>query len=406
MTGCLSKRHVCDFLVIGAGVIGVSIARELRRRYGGRVIIIEKEQSPGLHASGRNSGVLHAGVYYKAGTLKARLCVEGNRRMREYCRVKRLPINDSGKVIVARSQDELPSLHELYARAQANGVRATLIDAQALRGVEPSARTFENALYVQDTAVVDPQRVMDALVEDATREGVEFQLRCVWKGNERRGDAITTQGSIAYGHLVNCGGLFADQIAHAFGVGSHYRILPFRGQFFGLRPQAKVTVRGNIYPVPDLRNPFLGIHFTRRPQGEVTVGPSALPLLGREQYCGLTGANVRDAMAMVMYLFRLFRRNQDHFRSIAWREITKLSRRGFYREAGGLVVGLDQQDLKEGKEPGIRAQLVDTRTAELLNDFVVEAGPRSTHILNAVSPAFTSSLSFAEYIVDTMKVGE
>ncbi|MGQ0810060.1 MAG: L-2-hydroxyglutarate oxidase [Nitrospiraceae bacterium] len=397
------KIDTCEFLIVGAGVVGVSIARALRQRYGAHTIVIDKESAPGRHASGRNSGVLHAGVYYKAGTLKARLCVEGNRRMREYCRVKNIPLNDNGKVIVAREARELPALRELHARSQANGVRVELIDSQALKDVEPCAKTVEQALYVKDTAVVNPQRVMEALVADAVQEGVEFRFNCAWRGCEGNDAVHTSQGRINYGHLVNCAGLFADHVAHAFDVGRHYRILPFRGQFYRLRPESKVHVRGNIYPIPDLRNPFLGVHFTRRPEGEVTVGPSALPLLGREQYRGLSSVTVADGVAMVGYLFRLFGRNRDHFRSIAWRELTKLSRAGFYREAEGLGVGFELRDLLPGKEPGIRAQLVDTRTAELLNDFVIEPGPRSTHVLNAVSPAFTSSAPFAEHVVAMMK---
>ena len=396
----------CDFLVIGAGVIGVSIARELRLRHRAKVLVIEKETSAGQHASGRNSGVLHTGVYYKAGTLKARLCVEGNRRMREYCRMKGITLNDNGKVIVARTAAELPILRELYARSVANGVRANLIDTQALKDIEPCAKTVEQALYVKDTAVVNPQRVMAAVVADAIQEGVEFQLGCAWHSREGADFAKTLQGRIAYGHLVNCAGLFADKIAHQFDVGRQYRILPFRGQFYRLRQESKVHVRGNIYPVPDLRNPFLGVHFTRRPEGEVTVGPSALPLLGREQYRGMAGANASDGLAMITYLLRLFGRNRDHFRSIAWRELEKISRSGFYREAEGLAVGFEPGDLIPGKEPGIRAQLVDTRMAELLSDFVIEPGPRSTHVLNAVSPAFTSSAPFAEYVVEMMKVGK
>ena len=401
-----AKQQAWDFLVIGAGVIGVSIARELRRRYGSRVLVIEKESRPARHASGRNSGVLHAGVYYKAGTLKARLCVEGNRRMREYCRAKELPINDKGKVIVARSAAELHSLNELYSRAQANGVRANMIDGRILREVEPCAKTAGKALYVQDTAVVNPQIVMDSLAADAVQEGVEFEFDCVWQGSPEVGVANTSHGRIAYGHLINCGGLFADRIAQASGVGSQYRILPFRGNYCLMRPQSQVQIRGNVYPVPDLRNPFLGIHFTRRPEGEVTVGPSALPLLGREQYRGLTGVNVRDGINMLRYLLRLFGNNLDHFRSMAWKELVKMSRVGFYREAAGLVIGLEKQDLLPGKQAGIRAQLVNTWTAELIHDFVVEPGPQSTHVLNAVSPAFTSALPFAEYVVDSMKVGE
>jgi len=399
-----TKQQAWDFLVIGAGVIGVSIARELRRRYASRVLVIEKESSSGRHASGRNSGVLHAGVYYKAGTLKARMCVEGNRRMREYCRLKGIPANDYGKVIVARSAAELPALRDLYARAQTNGVHAILLDGQGLREVEPCAKTVEQALQVKDTAVVNPQRVMEALVADAVQEGVEFRFSCLYQGRDGNEAAKTSQGRVAYGHLVNCAGLFADQVAHGFGVGSCYRILPFRGQFYRLRPGSQVQVRGNIYPVPDLHNPFLGVHFTHTPEGEVTVGPSALPLLGREQYRGLAGANAQDGLAMIRFLIRLIGRNRDHFRSIAWKEIAKLSHTGFYREAEGLCVGLRKDDLMPGKEPGIRAQLVNIRTAELSNDFVIEQGAHSTHVLNAVSPAFTSSAPFAEYVVDMVKL--
>ena len=393
----------CDFLVIGAGVIGVSIARELRRRHRAKVVVIEKEASAGQHASGRNSGVLHAGVYYTAGTLKSRLCIEGNRRMRDYCKLKGIPLNDNGKVIVARAAAELPALHELHARSLANGVRVDLVDEQALKEIEPCAKTVGQALYVKDTAVVNPQQVMAAIMADAIEEGVEFHLNCAWQSREGVDCVQTSQGQIAYGHLVNCAGLFADRIAHAFDVGLHYRILPFRGQFYRLRPESKVQVRGNIYPVPDLRNPFLGVHFTRRPEGEVTVGPSALPLLGREQYQGLTGANASDALAMGKYLLRLFGRNRDHFRSIALGELAKISRSGFCREAEALAVGFKPGDLLTGKEPGIRAQLVDTRKAELLNDFVIEPGPQSTHVLNAVSPAFTSSAPFAEYVADMIR---
>lgn len=394
-----------DFLVVGSGVIGVTIASELRRRHGARVLVIDKEAGGGRHASGRNSGVLHAGVYYKPNTLKARLCVEGNRRMRAYCRAKGIPMNEHGKVIVATKETELPILRELYERTQTNGATAALLDPVALEKIEPCAKTVGQALYVKDTAVVNPERVMESLTGDAVQEGVEFRLNCAWLEPAGACQAKTSTGTVAYGHLVNCAGLFADQVAHACGVGSHYRILPFRGQFYRLRRESQVNVHGNIYPVPDLRNPFLGVHFTRRPDGEVTVGPSALPLLGREQYEGWGGATVGDGVAMGRFLVRLWGRNQDHFRSLAWAELQKRSRTGFFREAEKLVAGLAKEDLIAGKSPGIRAQLVDTHTAELVNDFVVEHRPQSTHVLNAVSPAFTASLPFAEYVVGQMERG-
>src|SRR5262249_50105847 len=209
-----------------------------------------KEEIAGQDASGRNSGVQHPGVYYEVGSLKARLCVEGNRRMRDYCQTKRIPLNANGKVIVARNPDEVSTLRKLFARSQANRVRSELIDSQSLKMIEPCAKTVEQALYVKDTAVINPQRVMEVLVEDASREGVIMHLGCAWHGLEGKDVAKTSKGRIAYGHLVNCAGLFADQIAWAFKVGQHYRILPFRGQFYRLRSESKVQVRGNIYPVP------------------------------------------------------------------------------------------------------------------------------------------------------------
>lgn len=290
----VSKSEHADFLIIGAGILGVSIARELRRQYGGHVLIIEKESLPGQHASGRNSGVIHSGVYYKANTLKARLCVEGNRRMRAYCQSNALAMNTRGKVIVAKSSADLAALDELHGRAMANGVRASLIDQRQLRELEPSAKTVDRALFVEHTAVVSPRIVMDAVVKDALQEGVAFQYDRAWVEFGQAGKIMTSRGPLAYGHLVNCAGLYADRIAHSCGVGTAYRILPFRGLFYRLHPQSHVQVRGNIYPVPDLRNPFLGVHFTRRPDDEIIIGPSALPLLGREQYRGLTGANWRE----------------------------------------------------------------------------------------------------------------
>jgi L-2-hydroxyglutarate oxidase LhgO len=345
-------------------------------------------------------------VYYQAGSLKARLCVSGNQRMRAYCRERGLPINECGKVIVARTSEDLPALEELHRRAQANGIGASIIDAQTLRELEPYAKTTEKALYVKDTAVVAPQVVMGALLEDAQKEGVMFEFNCPWEHSDTVGKARTARGIIAYGHLVNCAGLFADRIAHAFGVGKNYRILPFLGKFSQLSPHSKIQVRGNIYPVPDLRNPFLGIHFTRRPTGEVIIGPSALPLLGREQYSGLKGANSSDAFNMGKYMVRLFSKNRDHFRSLALKEIGNMTKKGFYHEAAGLVNGLEPDDLVVGKSAGIRAQLVNIHTSELLNDFVIEPGIRSTHILNANSPAFTSALPFAEHVVQTMQLAK
>ena len=205
--------------------------------------------------------------------------------------------------------------------------------------------------------------------------------------------------------MINCAGTYADKIAHQYNVGCKYHILPFRGNYYLLNPETSLDIRGNIYPVPDLRNPFLGVHFTKRPDGNVIVGPTALPLIGREQYADFKTANTEDTLRMGKFLMSLFKNNKDHFRSVALTEIMKATKIGFFREAKRLVKKLSISDLNRGRNPGIRAQLIDTNSMTLINDFVVLSGHRSTHILNAVSPAFTCSLSFSEYVVSNLKLG-
>ncbi|MEI2779687.1 MAG: FAD-dependent oxidoreductase [Tetrasphaera sp.] len=345
----VERARTADVLVVGAGVIGVSIARELRRRHGGRVDGARGRRPRGAaRERAQQRGVRHAGVYYAAGSLKARLCVEGNRRMRDYCDARAIPYTARGKVIVIRDESERAGLDELYKRSTANGIRIERIDAKALAAIEPSARTHDTALHVLDTAVVDPRAVMAAMVDDAVREGVTFRYDCRWLGHGG-GVARTTQGEVGYGHLVNCAGLHADTVAHAEGVGLAYRLLPFRGGFFELSPASAVRCNGNIYPVPDLRNPFLGVHFTRRPDGVVTVGPTALPLLGREQYEGLRGIRAGDAAWMSRFLAHLFAHNTDHFRALALTEAAKVTRQGFFRAARALVEGLKPEDLLPGR---------------------------------------------------------
>ena len=393
-----------DFLIIGAGIIGIAIARTLRKQHNVTILVIDKEPAQAKHASGRNSGVIHAGVYYGAGSLKARLCVEGNRLLREFCHEKSIQINESGKVIIARDEGDLPGLEELYKRSTVNGVNISWLDEQELASVEPFAVTHNKALLVKDTAVVDPVEVTTAMYQEAKNEGINFIFDCSWHGKSEK-DVKTTQGKISYGHLINCAGTYADKIAHQYDVGHDYHILPFRGNYYLLNPELCQDIRGNIYPVPDLRNPFLGVHFTKRPDGNVIVGPTALPLMGREQYADFKTANTEDMLRMGKFLMNLIKSNKDHFRSVVLSEIVKATKIGFFQEAKRLVKRLSISDLKTGRNPGIRAQLIDINSMSLINDFLVLNGNSSTHILNAVSPAFTCSLSFSEYVVSNLKLG-
>ena len=394
-----------DFLIIGAGIVGIAIARALRKHHNASVLVIDKELTQAKHASGRNSGVIHAGVYYGAGSLKARLCVEGNRLLREFCHEKSIQINESGKVIVARDENDLSGMEELYKRSIVNGVNINWLNEQELASVEPSAVTHSKALLVKDTAVVDPVEVTTAIYQEAKNEGINFLFDCSWQGKQNIRETQTSQGKISYGHMINCAGTYADKIAHQYDVGYEYHILPFRGNYYILNPKTSLDIHGNIYPVPDFRNPFLGVHFTRRPDGNVIVGPTALPLIGREQYANFETVNTEDMLRMGRFLMSLLKSNKDHFRSVALTEMMKATKIGFFREAKLLVNKLSISDLESGRNPGIRAQLIDTNSMTLINDFVVLSGHRSTHILNAVSPAFTCSLSFSKYVVSNLRLG-
>jgi L-2-hydroxyglutarate oxidase LhgO len=386
-----------EILVVGGGIVGLTVARELALRGRAGILVIEKETELGRHASGRNSGVLHAGIYYAPESVKARTCLAGNRLMKAFCREKGLPLVESGKVIVARDASELPTLAELQRRAAANGARVEWIDEKQLPEVEPRARTAERALLSRDTAVVDPKAVLAALREDLRARGVELVTGCAFLGLEGPGAARTSLGTVRFSRLVNAAGAWCDRVAAAFGVAGNYRLIPFKGIYRKLRQGADFEVRGNIYPVPDIRNPFLGVHFTRSARGEVYLGPTAIPALGRANYGLLRGAD-REAPAILLHDARLFLSNPK-FRSVALSEPKKYLPSFFHRDAERLVRGYDPSLFEAAEKVGIRPQLVDWRTKELVMDFLVEARDGAVHVLNPVSPAFTSSMEIARTIV-------
>jgi len=386
-----------EILVVGGGIVGLTIARELALRGRTGILVAEREPELGRHASGRNSGVLHAGIYYAPESVKARTCLAGNRLMKAFCREKGLPLSESGKVIVARDASELPTLAELHRRAAANGARVEWIDEGQLPDVEPRARTVERALLSRDTAVVDPKAVLAALREDLQARGVEVVTGCAFLGLAGPGAARTSQGTVRFARLVNAAGAWCDRVAGAFGLGGQYRLIPFKGIYRKLRKGADFEVRGNIYPVPDIRNPFLGIHFTRSARGEVYLGPTAIPALGRANYGLLRGAD-REAPAILLHDARLFLSNPK-FRSVALSEPRKYLPSFFHRDARRLVRGYDPSLFEAAEKVGIRPQLVDWRTKELVMDFLVEARDGAVHVLNPVSPAFTASMEIARTVV-------
>jgi len=388
-----------DFLVAGGGVVGLSIARELkRRRPDASVVLIDKEPGPAFHASGRNSGVLHAGFYYTADSLKARFTRAGNLAWAEYCRRRGLPLRACGKLVVASRPEDLPVLDELLKRGKANGVPVELVDEASARRIEPRALTLKRALYSPSTAVVDPAACLAALSEDAAREGVKLRWSTAYVG--RAGRVVkTSRGDIEAGFVVNAAGLYADRVARDFGFSENYRILPFKGLYlYSNEPPG--TFRAHVYPVPDIRNPFLGVHFTVAVDGRVKIGPTAIPAFWRENYSGLDNFSASEMLDIGVRQLGLMAGADFNFRSLAFEEIRKFSRRHMVSLAARLALGVDASRYVRWGKPGIRAQLIDIRTRRLVMDFLLEGDAGSMHVLNAVSPGFTCAMPFAGHVVE------
>jgi L-2-hydroxyglutarate oxidase LhgO len=394
--------ETCDCLIIGAGIVGLSIAREIKARQpGARIRILEKEPRLGVHASGRNSGVLHTGIYYPPGTLKARLCKAGADAMFAYAQEHGIPVRRDGKIIVATSEENAKGLDKLLANAAANGIRANRISPDEIRRIEPHARAEFGGVYCQDTAVIDSPCVLETLRTQLTQRGVQIDLDQTLTGiNDERQSATTRQQQYSYGWLINAAGAYADRVARLAGVGQHYQLVPFKGLYYKLAPEAADRVRGSIYPVPNPALPFLGIHFTRVINNDVYIGPTAIPALGRENYGILSGARPLEALAIVAQLARLYATNPQNFRSLVHSEIPHYRKASFLAAARQLVDRLEPDWVKPTPKVGIRPQLVNTREGRLEMDFVVEQGSHSVHVLNAISPAFTSAFAFAGFIGD------
>ncbi|MCZ6628823.1 MAG: L-2-hydroxyglutarate oxidase [SAR324 cluster bacterium] len=389
----------CDFLVIGGGVIGLNIARELRRKFGGaKVVLIEKETALGLHASGRNSGVLHAGFYYSADSLKAKFTRLGNQALTEYCESKGIPLNKCGKLVVAKNEAELPVLDELYKRGKVNGVPLDSISEAEAKEIEPRVKTCQRALFSPTTSSVDPGEVMEAMRGDALAEGVELHPGVAYLGHSN-GSVATSDGPYQPGYLVNAAGLYADKIARDYGFSERYRILPFKGLYL-YSEEPPGALRTNIYPVPDLRNPFLGVHFTVTAAGKAKIGPTAIPAFWREQYEGFGNFSASELLDILVRQAGLFVFSGFGFQRMAVEELRKYYRPHLVALSSELLEGVHSSDYKHWGKAGIRAQLLDLKSRKLEMDFVFEHDERSMHVLNAVSPGFTCSIPFSQYICD------
>ena len=389
-----------DVAIIGAGIVGLATARELLiRRPGLRLIVLEKDAQIAAEQSGHNSGVMHAGIYYKAGSLKATLCTTGVRLLFEYCAERGIPVDRCGKVIVATDPEELPRLEDLYARGLANGVPGLeRIGPERLHELEPHAAGIAG-LYSPNTAIVDFRQVARAYAADIRAAGGIIVTGCAVRRIAVRPDGIrlgTTRGGLAVRGLISCAGLQSDRLAVLAGAPRDMQIVPFRGDYYVLRPERRGLCRGLIYPVPDPALPFLGVHFTKRIDGEVWAGPNAVLAFAREGYRRVD-VNVGDLGELAAFP-GFWRMARTYWRIGVDEMLRDYVKPAFVRALQRYVPECRSSDVVPGPA-GVRAQAV-AADGTLADDFLVYAAPNQVHVRNAPSPAATSSLALAPRIAD------
>ncbi|CAA9431295.1 MAG: L-2-hydroxyglutarate oxidase [uncultured Rubrobacteraceae bacterium] len=390
-----------DFAVIGGGIVGLSTARALLERYpGAGVVVLEKEAGWARHQTGHNSGVIHSGVYYKPGSLKARFSKEGSERLVEFCQEQGITHEVCGKVIVATNPQEVARLSNLYERGTKNGLKVEHIGPNQLKELEPHAAGIA-ALKVPSTGIVDFVGVAKAFARTVSKKGGELRTGAEVTGiYEENADGVEVRVSGGEGlrarALVNCAGLHSDRVAALGGVEAGVKIVPFRGEYYDLKPEKRHLVKSLIYPVPDPAFPFLGVHFTRTTQGGVETGPNAVVGLAREGY-KKTDVRLKDLGEVVSYpaFWRLAAR---HWKTGAGEVLRSISKKAFVRGLQKLVPEVEEEDLVS-TEAGVRAQAL-RRDGKLVDDFFVVEGRRSVHVLNAPSPAATACIPIGEAIAD------
>ena len=400
----------CDVVILGGGMVGLSLANQLiERKKASKIVIVEKENELGLHSSGRNSGVLHAGLYYKPDSLKARVCVSGAKRLREWIEDRKLPINPCGKVIVPQELVLDSQLDELYRRGKRNGANVEIWDEKQLKDFVPEARSSSGrALWSPNTAVVKPKPVLIQLANELVEKGVKILTKQKgWNVSVKDQKLQIIEGEyIHYAHLINCTGLYADQVAHQFGVGEEYTLLPFKGLYWSIKKECPIKIKTNIYPVPDLNVPFLGVHFT--PSADqiplISIGPTATPAFGRENYRSIQKLEPISALSNLLLLANQYVRNSGGFRRYVHEQSPLCLKPFLINAAQKLIPEIRLDHITLSDKVGIRSQLYNKKTCKLEDDFLCLKGPASTHIMNSISPAFTASFSLADLILDQIKL--
>ena len=384
-----------NVVVVGSGIVGLATARALALA-GNHVTVLEKEGRIASHQTGRNSGVIHSGLYYKPGSDKAKMSVAGVKSMTAYAKEKDIRHEICGKLVVATREDEIPRLHTLAERAVANGVPARLVSMAEAREIEPNVSVRE-ALLVESTGIIDYPAVCEALAADIEELGGEIRLNAEFKAARHRGgrvDIIVNDERLTADVLVNCAGLYSDRVAAACGLTPEARIIPFRGEYFQLRPEREHLVKGLIYPVPDPSLPFLGVHLTKMVDGSVHAGPNAVLALRREGY-SWGEINVKE-LAETLTWPGLWKMGVHQIGNGVNEPVRSFSRTVFAKSLARLVPGIEAHDLVRA-EAGVRAQAL-RRDGAMVDDFLIQRAPGQFHVLNAPSPAATCALEIGQKI--------
>lgn len=390
---------IYDVAIVGGGIVGLATAMKLTQRRVLRLLLIEAEDRLAAHQTGNNSGVIHSGLYYRPGSLKARNCVEGREALIRFCGEHGVAHERCGKIVVATGNEEIPALEELERRGEANGLKGLRrLHPEEIRELEPHTHGVAG-LHVPETGIVDFVQVCAAYAEQAREHGAEIWLSTRLTGFERKADALvlkTSQGEFQTRNLVNCAGLQCDRVARLCGVDPGLRIVPFRGEYYELKPQKHHLVKNLIYPVPDPAFPFLGVHFTRMIHGGIEAGPNAVLALKREGYTK-TSFNLRDTLETFSY-GGFWRMASKHWRTEIGELHRSFSRKAFVRALNKLMTELTVEDIKPGGA-GVRAQALEP-DGRLCDDFHIRQAPNMIHVLNAPSPAATASLSIGGAIAE------
>ena len=391
----------CDFLIVGAGIIGLTVALKLKKYHPkAKILVLEKEHFLGAHASGRNSGVLHSGIYYSNDTLKAKMCARGSKSMMEFADEHGIKYKKTGKVIIASSENDLPVIDTLMKNALVNGVNAKQVSEEEIKLIEPNSLPYKTGIYTPDTAVIDSRRVLEKLYEILLDNNVEFIFNANLNSQNISRDTVhIASNEISYGYLFNCAGAHADKVAKQFDMATDYTLVPFKGIYYKLKENKNFILNGNIYPVPDPNLPFLCVHLTKNIHDEIFIGPTAIPSLGREHYGLISGIKIREGIDVGLQLIKMYFKNNNNFRILSHTELSKYFKPKFFNSVKKIASNINSNDIYLSNKVGIRPQLVNIKKNSLEMDFIIERTRKTTHVLNSISPAFTSSFAFADLIV-------